>query len=88
TYQGIKSPTTLNSRYLWEDIPTGLVPISSFGNTLGVGTDAIDYLIDDGCNILKRDFWEEGRTLEKLGLSKGNLLSDLNKIIGQRQMGA
>ena len=88
TYQGIKAPTTLNSRYLWEDIPTGLVPISLFGNALGVATKAIDFLIDEGCETLERNFWEEGRTLEKLGLSKENLLSDLKGIIGQRQMSA
>ena len=88
TYQGIKAPTTLNNRYLWEDIPTGLVPISSFGDALGVPTKAIDYLIDEGCETLERNFWEEGRTVEKLGLSKENLLSDLKGIIGQRQMGA
>lgn len=86
TYQGIKAPTTLNSRYLWEDIPTGLVPISSFGDALGVTTNAIDYLIDEGCEALERNFWVEGRTLEKLGLSKENLLSDLKIIIGQRRI--
>jgi len=86
TYQGIKAPTTLNSRYLWEDIPTGLVPISSFGDALGVTTNAIDYLIDEGCETLERNFWEEGRTLEKLDLSRENLLSDLKIIIGQRRI--
>ena len=88
TYQRIKAPITLDSRYLWEDIPTGLVPISSFGDALGVPTKAIDHLIDEGCETLKRNFWEEGRTLEKLGLSKENLLSELKSIIGHRQMGA
>ena len=82
TYQEIKAPTTLNHRYLWEDIPTGLVPISSFGDALGVPTKSIDYLIDEGCEALERNFWEEGRTVEKLGLSKENLLSDLKRIIG------
>lgn len=85
-YQGIKAPTTLDTRYLWEDIPTGLVPISDFGDALGVDTSAIDRLIDEGCNVLDRDFWEEGRTLGKLGLSRNNLLSDLAEIIGKRQL--
>ena len=85
TYYGIKAPTTMNNRYLWEDIPTGLVPISSFGNALGVSTKAIDYLINEGCNVLQRDFWEEGRTLEKLGLSRENVLSDLERIIKYNQ---
>ena len=84
-YYGIKAPTTLNNRYLWEDIPTGLVPISLFGNALGVSTKTIDYLIDEGCNILRRNFWEQGRTLEKLGLSRENILSDLERIIKYKQ---
>jgi opine dehydrogenase len=81
-YQGIKAPRTLDTRYLWEDIPTGLVPISTFGDALGVDTSAIDRLINEGCDVLGRDFWKEGRTLDKLGLSKENLLSDIKKIIG------
>jgi len=85
TYHGIKSPTSLNHRYLWEDIPTGLVPISSFGSALGVSTETINFLIDEGCNILKRNFWEEGRTPEKLGLSRENILSDLVKIIDHKK---
>lgn len=84
-YQGIKAPNTLDTRYLWEDIPTGLVPISYFGDALGVDTSAIDHLIDEGCNVLNRDFREEGRSLDKLGLSGNNLLSDLEEIIGQKQ---
>ena len=81
-YQGIKAPRTLDTRYLWEDIPTGLVPISTFGNALGVDTSAIDRLINEGCDVLDRDFWKEGRTFDKLGLSEETLLSDMKKIIG------
>ena len=85
TYQGIKAPTTLNNRYLWEDIPTGLVSISSFGNAVGVPTKAINSLIDEGCNVLDRDFWEEGRTYKKLGLSRKTLFPDLRNMIGPSQ---
>ena len=83
TYQGIKAPKTLDNRYLWEDIPTGLVPISSFGKALGVDTPAIDYLIDEGSDVLNTDFREEGRTPEKMGLSVVNIREDLEKIIAQ-----
>jgi len=83
-YKDIKAPVVINHRYLWEDIPTGLVPLSSFGKIMGVSTKTIDYLIDEGCELLKRDFRKEGRTLEKLGLSKNNLLSDIDKIINKK----
>ena len=85
TYQGIKAPTTLNNRYLWEDIPTGLVSISSFGNAVGVPTKAIDTLIEQGCSVLNRDFREEGRTYKKLGLSRKTLIPDLRNIIGPKR---
>ena len=80
-YQGIKAPTTLHHRYIWEDIPTGLVPISSFGDALGILTPHIDYLINEGCNVLNMDLRESGRTIEKLGLSKENLNIELEEIV-------
>ncbi|MBW2974982.1 NAD/NADP octopine/nopaline dehydrogenase family protein [Candidatus Woesearchaeota archaeon] len=86
TYKGIKAPLTLDTRYLWEDIPTGLVPISTFGDALGVATPSINYLIDEGCNVLNKDFWNEGRTPEKLALSRENLKENLENIIQTREL--
>ena len=88
TYQGIKAPPTLDVRYLWEDIPTGLVPISVFGKALGISTPKIDSLIDEACAVLGRNFWEEGRTPEKLGLSMEYLREDLEQRINLRKLGA
>jgi opine dehydrogenase len=81
TYKGIMAPTTFDHRYLWEDIPTGLVPISLFGKIVGVDTESLDQMIDEGSDLLNRNFREEGRTPEKLGLSADNLLSDIENII-------
>ena len=77
TYRDILAPTTINHRYVWEDIPTGLVPMSSFGKNLGILTPTIDYFIEQGSKLLNIDFRSEGRTLWKLGLSSDNLISDL-----------
>lgn len=79
TYKNILAPTTINHRYIWEDIPTGLVPMSLFGKILGVPTPTIDYFIEQGSKLLNIDFRSEGRTLYKLGLSPDNLISDLMK---------
>jgi opine dehydrogenase len=68
-YDGIKGPTTLQTRYLFEDIPTGLVPLSALGEALGVPTPAMRAVVELGSRLLGRDFWREGRTLEKLGLA-------------------
>jgi len=81
SYQNVKAPTTLDHRYLWEDIPTGLVPISAVASALGVETPAIDHLIDEGSLALGRNFREEGRTLAKLGLSADRVKEELSSII-------
>ncbi len=71
-YKGIESPRSVNHRYIWEDVPTGLVPLSSLGKKLGVKTPLIDAFIYQATSLLRKDlnmdFLKEGRTLEKLGL--------------------
>lgn len=81
TYCGIMAPDTLDHRYLWEDIPTGLVPVSSIGKALNIETKVIDSLIDLANETLGRDFHTEGRTLESLGLSSRFLMKDLRAIL-------
>jgi opine dehydrogenase len=68
-YDGIKGPTTLNTRYLFEDIPTGLVPLSGLGRSLGVSTPTMNAVVELGSVLLGRNFWREGRSSEKLGLA-------------------
>jgi len=68
-YEGIKGPITLNTRYLFEDIPTGLVPLSRLGRAMGVATPTMEAVVTLGNALLGRDFWREGRSLEKLGLA-------------------
>jgi opine dehydrogenase len=53
---------------LQEDIPYGLVPISSMGRILGVPTPTIDALIHLGSIVSGIDYWETGVTLDKLGI--------------------
>jgi opine dehydrogenase len=69
-YGGIKGPTTLQTRYLFEDIPTGLVPLCALGGVLGVPTPLMRAVVDLGSTLLGRDFWREGRSLAKLGLAE------------------
>ncbi len=73
-YKGVKAPTTINIRYLTEDIPMSLVPIASIGYQLGVPTPNIDSIIKIGSTMLKMDFRKLGRTVDKIGL--GGLNSD------------
>lgn len=72
-YKGIESPKSINHRYIWEDVPTGLVPLSSLGKKLDIPTPMIDSFIYQATSAMRRDlhldFFERGRTLEKLGMA-------------------
>ncbi len=71
-YKGIESPGSINHRYIWEDVPTGLVPLSSLGKKLNIPTPMIDSFIHQSISVLRKDFdinfFESGRTMERLGL--------------------
>jgi opine dehydrogenase len=67
-YDGIGSPSSLNHRYVLEDVPTGLVPIAGLGQLTGVPTPAIDAVVNIACQLYECDFWEIGRNLENLAL--------------------
>lgn len=68
-FTNIKGPTAVNSRYFTEDISNGLVLWSDLGRVAGVSTPNIDSVITLGSTILETDFYEDGLTLESLGLA-------------------
>lgn len=65
----IMSPTSLKDRYIEEDIPFGLVPMAALGDLAGVPTPVIDSLVTLACSANGVDYWHEGLTLERMGLS-------------------
>jgi len=72
-YRGIMAPRTLQIRYLTEDVPTSLVPIASVGKKFGVDTPVINSLIELASRLNNCNYWEEGRTVEKLGIENLSL---------------
>jgi opine dehydrogenase len=68
-YQKIDAPKTLMTRYFTEDVPTGLVPFSSLANFFGISVPTIDSNIHLSNILCGIDFYKEGRTLSKLGLT-------------------
>jgi opine dehydrogenase len=69
---GPKGPLTLNTRYIYEDVTMVLCLMSSIAKHFSIPTPICNSLINIACALLKRNFWTEGRTLEKLGLGNMN----------------
>lgn len=67
--QGIKGPTTVDSRYLTEDVPTGLLIYSQLGEQLGVDTSIMASVITLAGALLDQDFRAQGRTLSRCGIA-------------------
>jgi opine dehydrogenase len=65
----IKSPPSLDHRYLNEDVGYGLVPMSELGRYLKIETPVIDALILLASEMNHTDYRKQGLTLEKMGLA-------------------
>ncbi|MBO7729500.1 MAG: NAD/NADP octopine/nopaline dehydrogenase family protein [Lachnospiraceae bacterium] len=66
-----KGPTEVDSRYISEDVPQGLVMLEALGLSLGIPTPICTSLIEIATAALGRSMREEGRTPERLGV--GNI---------------
>jgi len=62
-----KGPTDVNSRYITEDVPQGLVLLESLGKKYNVPTPVCTALIEIASAALGRDMRENARTVERLG---------------------
>ena len=65
----IKSPPSLDHRYIREDIGYGLVPMAEIGRLMKVKTPVMDALITLASTALGVDFRVEGLTVKKMGLA-------------------
>lgn len=69
----IRSPPSLDHRYVHEDVGYGLVPFAAFGQLAGVPTPAIDSLIRLASIATGIDYATQGLTLRKMGLEGLNI---------------
>jgi opine dehydrogenase len=67
----IKSPASLDHRYLHEDVGYGLVPMAEIASLLGVKTPMMNALITLASVANGMDYSREGLTLEQMGLANG-----------------
>ncbi len=62
------APPSINTRYVTEDVPFGLVPWSSIGRMWNLPTLSIDAGIRIASIMLERDYFKEGLTTKDLGI--------------------
>lgn len=74
-----KGPVKVDSRYISEDVPEGLVMLESLGNVLGVPTPIATSLIEIASAALGRDMRLNGRSVEDLGYKNIRILIDNSK---------
>lgn len=71
-YHDIKSPSTIFTRQLTEDIPTGVLPIMQLGKAAGVETPLLESMVHICEALLNMDLHTNGRSLKNLGLEGMN----------------
>lgn len=76
-----KGPTSVNSRYITEDVPQGLVLMESLGEVLEIPVPICSSLIALASAALSIDFRKEGRKLACLGEE------NVRKILDERKAG-
>ena len=68
-YQATGTPSSWIHKYIAEDVPVGLMPMSAFGHAAGVPTPAIDGVIRLASILAGSDFAATARTLDRMGLA-------------------
>jgi opine dehydrogenase len=81
-YQATGTPSSFEHKYITEDVPVGLMPMSALGRAAGVATPAIDALIEIVRHMTGKDFAAEARTLDRLGLA-GMDASQIRRIMAE-----
>ena len=75
-----QGPVKVDSRYISEDIPQGLVMLETLGEKLNVDTPVCTSLIEMASAALGRDLRAEGRTIDILGEDNiSTIISDIRE---------
>ncbi|MEJ8728497.1 NAD/NADP octopine/nopaline dehydrogenase family protein [Flintibacter sp. HCN-6482] len=64
-----KMPTTMDYRYVTEDVPYGLIPTATFLQQLGFRNDVHTALANILCAVCGRNFYQDAYTMEELGIA-------------------
>lgn len=69
-YSGSKGPKSIHHRFVTEDIPYGIVPISKLGKLYGIPTPYTDSLIDIYSKFMDEDYFKQGPVFDKESIRK------------------
>ncbi|MEA5050350.1 MAG: NAD/NADP octopine/nopaline dehydrogenase family protein [Oscillospiraceae bacterium] len=67
-YDDVFTPKRLDTRYIFEDISSGHVPVSCIGDVVGVPTPNINSVIQFASNVFDYDFMRRGRNSTKIDI--------------------
>ncbi len=67
-YTEVLAPSTIHNRYIYEDIETGLVPLSAIAHKVGVNSYTIDSIINLANILYDFDFIRHGRNESRIDL--------------------
>lgn len=76
----IKAPSSLEHRFLDEDVPFGLVPLAELGRLADVPTPGMDYLIHLASLATGKAYRVDGLTLVRMGLA-GITCEQLHRVV-------
>ncbi len=69
-YEAIDAPETLDHRYIFEDVPCGLVPLEALGRLMDIDMKNTALTIDLASALMEVDFRETGRNLKDFDLKR------------------
>jgi opine dehydrogenase len=76
----VNGPSSIKHRYVSEDVPCGMVPMSQLARKFDSTVPIIESVIDLASVINQTDYRQEGRSLEELGIANLNK-SELDKVL-------
>jgi len=67
-YRGLRAPRSLEHRYIFEDVPASLVPLTDLARVAGQRAHVMESIIILAGALAGVDWWLKGRTLASVGL--------------------
>ncbi|MGV8120275.1 MAG: NAD/NADP octopine/nopaline dehydrogenase family protein [Candidatus Xenobiia bacterium LiM19] len=76
------APGDLQHRYVTEDVPFGLVTVSTLGRSLGIATPSMEAIVNIASLANETNYWDTGRTAEKIGIAGKSIRELIEYVTG------